>query len=206
VDVAHSGALPAAGPTGGLVPVRTTHTMRTTHSTRTTRSGPIGSASSRSPRIGARPAGPPGRAPRGGRLVPPTGLGRALGGGIESIGGILDANDPTPQLTRVLARDADRDRWVAAAISSNQAAGYQLATGDPVMAIGGFNGTDPAPTLAQFQRWVTAGEVHWFVGRPRGEWVPGGRAAQAIARWVEQRFPSFTVDGRTLYDLSGSPA
>ena len=41
--------------------------------------------------------------------------------------------------------------WVAAAVGSNNAAGYQLATGAPVMAVGGFNGTDPAPTLAQFQ-------------------------------------------------------
>ena len=35
--------------------------------------------------------------------------------------------------------------WAAAAVGSNEAAGYQLASGEPVMAIGGFNGTDPAP-------------------------------------------------------------
>ena len=138
--------------------------------------------------------------------------GRTLGGGLGrvggagGIGGILDASDPTPRLTRTLARDAERYRWVAAVVSSNQAAGYQLATGDPVMAIGGFNGTDPAPTLDRFRQLVAAGAVHWFVGGPRERWLAGGPAAHAIARLVEDRFPSITVDGRTLYDLSASPS
>ena len=60
---------------------------------------------------------------------------------------------------------------MAAAVGSNNAAGYQLATGAPVMAVGGFNGTDPAPTLAQFQADVADGRIHYFVGgtmmRPR---------------------------------------
>ena len=41
--------------------------------------------------------------------------------------------------------------------------GYQLATGDPVMAIGGFNGTDPAPTLAEFERYVAEGKIHYYI-------------------------------------------
>ena len=32
------------------------------------------------------------------------------------------------------------------------------------MAIGGFNGSDPSPTLAQFQEYVADGEIHWFIG------------------------------------------
>ena len=36
--------------------------------------------------------------------------------------------------------------------------------GTPVMAVGGFNGTDPAPTLAQFQALVAARKIHYFVG------------------------------------------
>ena len=38
------------------------------------------------------------------------------------------------------------------------------ATGDPVMAIGGFNGSDPSPTLAQFKEYVAQGKIHYFVG------------------------------------------
>ena len=44
------------------------------------------------------------------------------------------------------------------------------------MAIGGFNGTDPTPTLAQFEQYVRAGEIHYFIagGAVPGGAVPGG--------------------------------
>ena len=67
-------------------------------------------------------------------------------------GGLLSAPTPRPDLTAMLAADADDFTWAAAAVGSNNAAGYQLASGAPVMAVGGFNGTDPSPTLEEFQR------------------------------------------------------
>ena len=70
---------------------------------------------------------------------------------------------PDAAITEALQSDAPDYRWVAAAIGSNSASGYQLATGDPVMAIGGFNGTDPAPALAAFERYVSEGDIHYFI-------------------------------------------
>ena len=64
---------------------------------------------------------------------------------------------------QALEADAGSYTWVAATVNSNSAAGYQLATDDPVMAIGGFNGTDPAPTLAQFERDVADKKIHYFI-------------------------------------------
>jgi hypothetical protein len=55
---------------------------------------------------------------------------------------------------KLLQTDASAYRWVAATLGANSAAGIQLATGDPITAIGGFNGTDPTPTLAHFQAYV----------------------------------------------------
>ena len=60
--------------------------------------------------------------------------------------------------------NASKYTWVAATVDSNSAAGYQLASGDPIMAIGGFNGTDPSPTLAQFEAYVSAGKIHYYIG------------------------------------------
>jgi 4-amino-4-deoxy-L-arabinose transferase-like glycosyltransferase len=105
-----------------------------------------------------------------------------------------------------LSADAADYTWVAAAVGSNNAAGYQLATGAPVMAVGGFNGTDPAPTLAQFQRDVADRRIHYFVGGStmwfgRGERT-GSDDADRIAEWVQANFPAQTVDGATLYDLT----
>ena len=104
----------------------------------------------------------------------------------------------------LLEGDAGAYRWVAATVNSNSAAGYQLATRDPVMAIGGFNGTDPAPTLAQFERYVGQGKIHYFIassGGGPGSGATGTTAAQ-ITQWVEAHFTARTVDGLTLYDLA----
>ena len=72
------------------------------------------------------------------------------------------------------------------------------------MAIGGFNGTDPTPTLAQFEQYVKAGAIHYFIAR-RPVAGPGGGCAStssAITPWVEQNFTAQTVGGTTIYDLS----
>ena len=68
------------------------------------------------------------------------------------------------------------------------------------MAIGGFNGTDPAPTLAQFQAVVAQGKVHYFIGSGGG--MTSGSTSNAISSWVSQHFSSTTVDGVTVYDLT----
>ena len=76
----------------------------------------------------------------------------------------------------------------------------------PVMAVGGFNGTDPAPTLAQFQQYVADGKIHYFIGgtamaaagltdrrqRRRRRGSPPGCAGN---------FTATTVGGTTVYDL-----
>jgi hypothetical protein len=119
------------------------------------------------------------------------------------MGGLLDAATPSDELIAVLLEDADRYTWVAAAVGANNAAGYQLATEEPVMPIGGFNGTDPSPTLEEFQQYVEDGEIHWFVeGGGFGRGMDGSDAAGEIADWVTSSFESVTVDGVTLYDLT----
>ena len=77
------------------------------------------------------------------------------------------------------------------------------------MPIGGFNGSDPSPTLAQFKAWVAAGRIHYFIASGRhggGLVVAGSRPAAAprppITSWVESHFTAKTVGGVTLYDLS----
>ncbi|HYQ31928.1 MAG TPA: glycosyl transferase, partial [Lapillicoccus sp.] len=109
--------------------------------------------------------------------------------------------------TAMLQSDASSYTWVAAAVGSNSAAGYQLATQQPVMAIGGFNGSDPSPTLAQFQQWVAEGRIHYFISQGSGGFGGGGLSAggstsSQITTWVEDTFTARTVDGVTVYDLT----
>jgi hypothetical protein len=117
--------------------------------------------------------------------------------------GLLEGSTPSAAVTAMLTQDASDYTWVAAAVGSNSAAGYQLATQDPVLAIGGFNGSDPSPTLAQFKAYVAAGKIHWFIsGGGFGGSMGGSNASSAIATWVADTFESTTVDGVTLYDLT----
>ncbi|MGB0101021.1 MAG: glycosyl transferase, partial [Nocardioides sp.] len=129
--------------------------------------------------------------------------GRQGGPGAGGRGGLLDSSEPSAELTSLLEADADSYTWVAAAVGSNSAAGYQLATEEPVMAVGGFNGSDPSPTLEEFQEYVANGEIHYFIGGSQiGPSMGGSEASSDIASWVEQSFTARTVDGVTLYDLS----
>ena len=117
----------------------------------------------------------------------------------------MDASTPGKDIVSLLERDAGAYRWVAAIVNSNSAAGYQLATGDPVMAIGGFNGTDPAPSLAEFERYVAGGKIHYFIASGGGLGTGGtGTTASRITEWVESHFKARTLDGVSFYDLSAS--
>jgi 4-amino-4-deoxy-L-arabinose transferase-like glycosyltransferase len=184
VVTAHGGAIPSAGPavaTGG---------------------GPGGAFGRGGGRFGG-PGGAPGGAFGGG--FPRGGPNSAFGGGGGNPGGgagFLGSSRPAADLVSLLQANASRYTWVAATIDANSAAGYELGTGDPVMAIGGFNGTDPAPTLAQFQQYVRDGKIHYFVGGGgRGSAGTSSNASQ-IAAWVQQNFTATTVGGVTVYDLT----
>jgi hypothetical protein len=77
------------------------------------------------------------------------------------------------------------------------------------MAIGGFNGTDPAPTLAQFETDVAQGKIHYFIaGGGTGGGGPSSNTTKTtgseITSWVEKHFTATTVGGVTLYDLSSA--
>ncbi|MCB0917819.1 MAG: glycosyltransferase family 39 protein [Actinobacteria bacterium] len=143
---------------------------------------------------------------------PPGGAGPGAQGGPG--GGLLNSPSVSDELVSVLNTDADNYTWVAAAVGSQTGAGYQLATGNSVMPIGGFNGSDPSPTLTEFQEYVANGQIHWFIagggGPGGGMGGPGGGgpgqsgSSSEISDWVEANFDSVTVDGVTLYDLSSA--
>ncbi|MDQ1656338.1 MAG: hypothetical protein QOD41_1421, partial [Cryptosporangiaceae bacterium] len=184
---AHTGSIPTAGPAvagGGMF------------------GGQRGGGGQPPAGMGQPPSGT-GQAPSGG-FGPQgtTGSAPAAGGGV----GRADGGDAVSSAVTTLLK-ATSTRWAAAAIGSQSAAPLQLASGRPVMSIGGFNGGDPAPTLAQFQAYVAAGQVRYFVGGGNGGFG-GGRggdgsgSASQISSWVQSTFTSVTVGGQTVYDLT----
>ncbi|OQR60781.1 glycosyl transferase [Streptomyces maremycinicus] len=131
-----------------------------------------------------------------------TGDGGGMGGG--GVGGLLNGASVTDEAKKLLEADSGAYTWAAAAIGAQNAASYQLATGDAVMAIGGFNGTDPSPTLAQFKQYVTDGKIHYFISSGSGGGMSGGSSGTSsqITSWVEANFKKVTVGSATFYDLT----
>ena len=118
------------------------------------------------------------------------------------MGGLLNGQQVSKPVKAKLTENAGDYTWTAAAVGAMNSASYQLATQRPVMSIGGFNGTDPAPTLAQFKEYVRDGEIHYFIGESRPG--PGDRrgGSSRITDWVEKHFTKVQVGQTTLYDLT----
>ncbi|NTY59786.1 glycosyltransferase family 39 protein [Mycolicibacterium sphagni] len=101
------------------------------------------------------------------------------------------------------------NRWAAATVGSMSASPLELSTGTSIMSIGGFGGGDNSPTLEQFQSYVAAGQVHYFIageGPGGGHHGPGGDsgAGTLITKWVQQHFTATDVGGTEVYDLTAT--
>ncbi|MEU4190422.1 glycosyltransferase family 39 protein [Kribbella sp. NPDC026611] len=179
IATAHAGAIPTAGPSTGM--------------------GGMGGRFG-----GGRMGMPPGQTGTGTPGQGTAGQGatgmRGGGGGFLGGGGTSGVSS---ELVQLLQNGAKGYTWAAAAVTANGAAPLQIASGEPVMAIGGFNGTDSAPTLAQFKELVAQGKIHYFVGSGGGGFGGNrGGTSSEIATWVAQNFQSQNVGNTTIYDLS----
>jgi hypothetical protein len=208
----HTGAIPSAGPAGSARGGPGGGIGGAVGPNGFTRPRGVGGAFGSLP--GGFPGGPGGPGaggfPGGGPLGS-GGTGGAAGGtgafgrpGAGGAGGLLNGSTSNSALTAALEANASSYTWVAAVVGANPAAGYQLASDKPVLAIGGFNGTDPWPTLAVFEHYVSQHRVHYFIASG-GAGGPGRGAmtdASSISSWVESHFTSQTIGGVTVYDLT----
>ncbi|NMN00392.1 glycosyl transferase family 39 [Bifidobacterium sp. DSM 109958] len=130
--------------------------------------------------------------------------GTGMGGGRGGAGGLLGGGTASSTVVEMLQENADQYTWAAATTGSQNAASYQLASEQAVMPIGGFNGSDPSPTLEQFKQYVAEGRIHYYIGGGGmgGNQLGGSSAASEIAEWVAANFEAQTVDGVTIYDLT----
>ncbi len=201
----HTGSTPAAGPAaasgaagGGFGPGGA---GRGGSGARGTGGGTAG---------GTAPGGFPGAlgagtgGPGGGLGGPPSATAGGASGTRQSGGGPGGTGATSSALVSLLKGTSAT--WAAATVGSQSAAPLELASGKAVMTIGGFSGSDDAPTLAQFQQLVAQGKIHYFVrsggGGAGGPGGAGGGSGNQITSWVEQHFSSTTVGGTTVYDLT----
>lgn len=116
---------------------------------------------------------------------------------------ILSYGDiPVPAVIDRLRQDPQSVTWPAAMVGSESAANYQLTSGRAVMPVGGFDGTDPFPTLEQFQDLVHAGRVgSMVIQKLPPTTLEGHGEAARIVDWVSTHYKAETIDGAQYYAL-----
>jgi 4-amino-4-deoxy-L-arabinose transferase-like glycosyltransferase len=181
----HTGAIPTAGPAGAST-------------------GGFPGGGRGFPRTGGTRGGfPGGTGGTGGAGGFPGGTG-GTGGTGSTRGGFGAAQTVSSAVTSALQAGRSAYTWVAATTSASGAAPYQLAAGAPILAVGGFNGTDQSTTLAAFQQLVAQGRIHYWIGGGGFGGARVGGVAGEIATWVQNSFPALNAGGTVLYDLTGS--
>jgi 4-amino-4-deoxy-L-arabinose transferase-like glycosyltransferase len=111
-----------------------------------------------------------------------------------------------PKLVGFLSAHRGQARFLAATPTALLAAPIIIGTGQPVMAMGGFNGRDPILTVDAFAEMARRGEVRYVLLGGRG------REASDLVKWVwangkpvdDAEWRSLSAEGRwpiSLYEL-----
>jgi 4-amino-4-deoxy-L-arabinose transferase-like glycosyltransferase len=180
-----------------------TATAGQTHSGSIPSSGPAAAATMGAGGMGGGPGGTMGTPPgRTGSTSSSSGTSSAAG----RTGGGMGGESTSTELTALLK--ASTTKWSAAISGATSAANLELASGTSVIALGGWNGGDPSPTLAQFKADVAAGQIHYYIsgGGMGGGGGAGGSstASSQIATWVAATYKATTVGSNTVYDLTAA--
>jgi 4-amino-4-deoxy-L-arabinose transferase-like glycosyltransferase len=152
-----------------------------------------------------------GRGGLGGRNGGPAGgFGGVTNGGADDANPAVTADDgggssqADSALVEYLVANRGGATWILAVNGANEAGSIELASGLPVMAMGGFSGGDPAPTLAQLQAYVASAQLRYILVGSSGRGGPNG-ASSDITSWVTTNGTVVeSVGNGTLYDLSGA--
>lgn len=133
--------------------------------------------------------------------------------GSSDMGGEVDN-----QLLSYTKKHQGNAKYLFATTDSNSASGYIIKSGKAVMAIGGYNGTDPTMSLSEFKKLVKSGQLKYFVMGNNSKTSSG--QISKILTWVKkngtkvtyssstsnQSSPTQQMGGQsqstTLYDLS----
>lgn len=184
---AHSGSIPTSGPAGSSA-------------------GGFGSraAGLRGDRTDGRDAAADAAAGAEG-FVPANGLPGGAGG--PGAGGAGGPGEGTADAAVTTLLSSTTTKWSAIVSGASQAAGLELASNTSVIALGGWNGGDPYPTLAEFQDMVAKGEISYFIegggGMGGGMGGRGGRGGNSeVVAWVQANFQAQTVGNSTVYQLT----
>jgi hypothetical protein len=129
-----------------------------------------------------------------------------IGGAPAGVGADGGSGASDSALVSYLLANRGDATWIVATWSANGAGSIELASRQPVMAMGGFSGSDPAPTLDQLKAYVASGQLRYVLLGSGGGGGMGGASDSTISTWVTSAGTVVDYGGSagTLYDMSGA--
>ncbi|MFD5629825.1 ArnT family glycosyltransferase [Streptomyces sp. NPDC127072] len=140
----------------------------------------------------------PGGQQDGGTGTPPNGAGGTgeaggttgqPGGGFGGGGGMGGGGmggETSDELISYLKKNQDGAEWLLAVSSSQTAASLILSSGEPVISMWGWSGTDKAMTLARLKELVKNGELHYIQLGGGGGMGGGSTLSSEVTAWVQK--------------------
>jgi 4-amino-4-deoxy-L-arabinose transferase-like glycosyltransferase len=125
----------------------------------------------------------------------PVDLSVLTGNGITPNGGLQFPSTSVPALIRYLRAHRGNERWMVAVQSAAPAEELIIPSGEPVMAVGGFVGSDPILTEQQLRQLVRDGGVrYFFMTVTAGGGIPGLFGNTAAVGWIPRLCTTIPVD------------
>jgi 4-amino-4-deoxy-L-arabinose transferase-like glycosyltransferase len=155
-------------------------------------------------------AGPTAASTDGGRgFGGPTGqapTGMTGGPGVNAVGGFgggMGVSLDTATIEYLVANQGSA-KWIVAVSGASTASEIELSSGKAVMAMGGFTGSDNAPTLERLQALIASGDLRFVSVGGGGSGGQGG--SSSISTWVTSACTVVSVSGSTssVYDCAGA--
>jgi 4-amino-4-deoxy-L-arabinose transferase-like glycosyltransferase len=138
----------------------------------------------------------------GNGVMPEAGPSGSTQGGLGGLGpggqAGFDNNSGNSGLISYIEANNDGYFYVVAVSSANQASSIALETGRPVLATGGFTGSDPALTVEKLQQLVATKQVRFVMdlgGSGRSD------TGSAVSSWIQS---ACTAVDTSQYSGSGS--
>ncbi|MBO2454660.1 glycosyltransferase family 39 protein [Actinomadura barringtoniae] len=143
---------------------------------------------------GAPPGGMPqgmerGQMPGGGQGEMPKGQtpgGQSQGGQRSGGMGGGPGGEASQAMISYLEKHRNGAQWLLAVSSAQQASSIIISTGQPVIAMGGFTGSDPAMTVAKLQQYVKEGKLHYVMVSGQGGGFGPDRGNSEVSEWVRK--------------------
>jgi hypothetical protein len=125
-------------------------------------------------------------------------------------GGGLGGNTSDSALLQYLVANRGNATWIVATSESQEAGSIEIATGLPVMAMGGFTGSDPTPTLEELKRYIASGQLRFILVNSGGGGGGGFGGTTDRSAWISANCTTvnygggYAGGGGSLYDCAGA--